>query len=109
MNTPVSFEIAKLLKEKGISIDGKERILYSNYTVYENEYPDYTIADVVMWLYDNHGIWIECFIDDDKTFGYLISKISEEGRLDFPIKGNFVTPTEAYQAAFEYTLNNLIP
>lgn len=112
MNTPVSFELAKLLKEKGISIDGKERILHSNYTVYENEYPDCTIAEVVMWVYEKYEVWI------------LVQPISVVGKFQFRTYYNnkgvmnqhwndsmgkqFNSPTEAYEAAIEYTLNNLI-
>ena len=46
MNKEVNFEIAKLLKEKGF------RLLPD----FKSSYP--TIAEVVMWLYEKHGVWI---------------------------------------------------
>lgn len=82
MTTPVSFEIAKLLKEKKIKIDTEEVLFYRdeinnieehqiknrdvlyNYTGFgdyitdENEYQTYRIAEVVMWLYEKHGIFV---------------------------------------------------
>ena len=76
MNTPISFELAKLLKEKrynkycrwsywegwltphtpGYALeDGTTS--QENYWDFERYYAP-TIADVVMWLYEKHGIWI---------------------------------------------------
>ena len=47
-------------------------------------------------------------MDDDGTFGYLISRKTFEGRIDSPIKRHFNTPGEATDAALLYTLKNLI-
>jgi hypothetical protein len=69
-----------------------------------------TIAQVVMWLYKKYGIWIEVNLPlyDDFKFtiiecntiaGKLLNKISDE---------SYDSPTEAYETAIEYTLNNLI-
>jgi len=76
MNTLVNFEIAKLLKEKGFDLycvwsywnseltsrtpgyaleDGTTS--QENYWDFDRYYAP-TIADVVMWLYEKHGIWI---------------------------------------------------
>ena len=64
-----------------------------------------TIADVVMWLYEKHGIWISVNATEDlKSFWYEIRGV---GRIWFTGK-NCNSPTEAYEAAIEYTLNNLI-
>ena len=110
MNTPINFETAKLLKEKGF------RILSD----FESSYP--TIAEVVMWLYEKHGVWISTKGDDNKTFKYELhvwnwyepEKTFRQGHVSF---GNgvwdtdsepFNSPTETYEAAIEYTLNNLI-
>lgn len=74
MTTTVSFKLAKLLKEKGFDkrCNGcyDEKGIYG-FTVmsikqyYTNSKEDTwnfaapTISEVVMWLYEKHGIWIE--------------------------------------------------
>lgn len=63
------------------------------------------IMQVIMWLYEKHGIWISVFSTDDiSMFSYKIS--STQGHNYSP---NFNSPTEAYEAAIEYTLKNLLP
>lgn len=120
MNTPVSFELAKLLKEKGFTSVftafsnkyynslGEYKIVSYDAKIENNEYEAPTIVEVVMWLYEKYGIWVECYIDDNGTFGYLVSMITKEGRIDFPLKREFKSPTEAYEAAIKYTLQNLL-
>ena len=129
MNTPVSFELAKLLKEKEYkdknmlgTVRLSEPEFYDPNGIIHNikdifEEKDYkiedcfnapTIAEVVMWLYENHKNWIEVYMDDNATFGYLISKIEKDGRIDYPIVRNFNSPTEAYLSAITHTLNNLL-
>lgn len=101
MNTPVSLEIAKLLKEKGYDIEidyGLNQIL--------NLKKAPTIAEVVMWIFNKHSIWI--YVNIVADFGYnetwAWNTISPDNK---DING-FNSPTEAYAAAIEYTLNNLI-
>lgn len=121
MTTPVKFELAKLLKEKEFSYAGK--------SYYENEiwltdtlarfprgtlkmdvcFPAPTIAEVVMWLYKKHDIWIEVrktnFFKEIRFQSYMNEN---------PLVGNLggyishSQPTEAYEAAIEYCLTNLI-
>ena len=151
MNTPVSFEIAKLLKEKGIKIEssqddeiygycyckyykGSDYKLVSNawrslrqYTLnftQDSQRYDYvtspvyeapTIADVIMWLYEKHNLWI---LPLPTITGYFAYKIVDvQLNPDKPIERppykdvsahDYSTPTEAYEAAIEYTLKNLI-
>lgn len=110
MNTPVSFQMAELLKEKGFDdftqiwyqhgegisgcVEGKRDYYNRKGDVYTSA-P--TISDVVMWLYEKHGIWIGVYdLDDTTIFRHCFSNI------------DFNSPTEAYEAAIEYTLNNLI-
>lgn len=116
MNTPVSFEIAKLLKGKGFpqpksvyqaSQHGLHFTWYNRDGVYMASYnlgdtvQAPTITEVVMWLYENHGIWISVeqnsFIGGGKS-----SFISNVERKEYN------SPTEAYSQAIEYTLKNLI-
>lgn len=132
MNTPVNFELAKLLKEKGFKekcngywyesiIQGKQSL---NITYPRTRFEDWytgeilapTIAEVVMWLYEKHGIWINVSITIQKEYFYNCADIT--GKKD-PTKNNYPSvisksgnyynsPTEAYEAGIKYTLNNLI-
>jgi hypothetical protein len=102
--TPVSFEIAKLLKDKGfdgIEIDyGLNQIL--------NLKPAPTIAEVVMWLYEKHGIWVsvlQMLHNGEKVIWY--ASYYEQG-VGEDIEEYYDSPTEAYEAAINYVLLNLI-
>lgn len=71
-----------------------------------------TIADVVMWLYEKHGIWIECLHRGDMgDFTFKVSKLKKRWRTEphYLHDKGFSSPTEAYEAAIDYTLKNLIP
>ena len=125
MNTPVNFEIAKSLKEKGFDeecryyydTEFKERTWHIEYEPFRNseietgygkkKYPMIsapTIAEVVMWLYKKRGIWISVDPENDTdTWFFTISYNNSE-----TIFGNYSTPTEAYEAAIEYALKELI-
>ena len=91
MNTPVSLKVDKLLLEKGIDMPVSP-----------------TIADVVMWLYKKHGIRIS--VDGPhkllKSWCFEVYKIN--GDITLNKSSNFNSLTEAYEAAIEYTLNELI-
>lgn len=125
MNTPVSFSTAKLAIQKGFDKECKE---YWNLIEYSSEWivehrinPDSvdfmyapTIAEVVMWLYEKHGIWIYA---DSHEFGKwcyyyrfnrpneLYPRITENGQFSLE---DYNSPTEAYEAAIIYTLNDII-
>lgn len=137
MNTPVSFELAKLLKLKGFDEpcshaykEVESPVLYIHQdkkynnsfekewqnTVRKNSHMDNaainrysapTIAEVVMWLYEKHGIWI-CVLykrhSQEKHFAYDIRQAN--GIETYLWEHS--SPTKAYEAAIEYTLNNLI-
>lgn len=128
MNTPVSFKIAKLLKEKGFDKYGYlQDVWLGNKYEWKGkgknkksvEIPVFglgsssvlpTIADVVMWLYEKHGIWISVdMILSDKWF-YNIKKLEPLGFTN--LHGSHLlgaqpkSPTEAYEAAIEHILNN---
>lgn len=106
MTTPVSFEIAKLLKEKGY------RILPD----FKSSYP--TIAEVVMWLYEKYGIWVQGpFPLNNGKWEWVVFFLKEplDGSDGFKNRMSILdekpyynTPTEAYEAAIEYVLKNLI-
>ena len=115
MNTPVSFELAKLLKEKGfdgnyfhywnmVNHSGKWKVDTSIWEYTDDYIEAPTIAEVVMWLYEKHEIWISVEASDDFTMFCFRVRKKEVSRLSF----NYNSPTEAYEAAIEYTLNNLL-
>ena len=115
MNTPVSFELAKLLKEKGfdgnyfhywnmVNHSGKWKVDTSIWEYTDDYIEAPTIAEVVMWLYEKHEIWISVEASDDFTMFCFRVRKKEVSRLSF----NYNSPTEAYEAAIEYTLNKLL-
>lgn len=64
-----------------------------------------TIADVVVWLYKEHGIWIEAPFWDSKFRSKIIHTIREEVLRGIGFE-SYDSPTEAYEAAIEYVLLN---
>lgn len=118
MNTPVRFVLAKLLKEKRYDEpcklcveDGDERPLPFNCgnTIHRNSLHPYysapTIAEVVMWLYEKHGVWISVYkyrdhaADNNDPFVF---------RSNLTVYKEFKTPQAAYEAAIDYALNHII-
>ena len=139
MNKHVTFEVAKLLKENGLKLNICHNLYYRN-PINENEfvltemvhdwelienredwYSAPTIVDVVMWLYEKHGIWIQAPFshNDIKPFCWVITttkrNISEEDEnrncwlsgIDDDNLDGYNSPTEAYLAAIEYILQLL--
>ena len=145
MNTPISFETAKLLKEKGFGLSDEDYIQLPQFYEQDGTYIEYdvhigkkynphrthlgadtiedfeahltmidnslddiylapTIAEVVIWLYKKHEIWISVDITGDLTmFWYTI-----KGKGIWYTGSNVNSPTEAYEAAIEYTLKELL-
>lgn len=133
MNTPVSFEIAKLLKEKGFS--EKVRSMYCEDKLYKDtkskgNYNDVewvrtwrnssnddtlsapTIAEVVMWLYEKHGIWISVIPYNDEELSQTLWENTiihiTDNYNDCSDYTFYHSPTEAYEAAIIYVLNEMI-
>lgn len=132
MNTPVSFPLAKLLKEKGFDekcshyyINDFQKFKHDG-KLYKTSLPNDwdndnilqfvkrtkqphlcnapTISDVVMWLYKEHKIWISVDPDNDTdTWFYTISHNKSE-----VVFGNYSGPIEAYEGAIEHVLTHLI-
>ena len=143
MNTPIKFELAKLLKEKGyffktphfyttenphsyhkdklsgVCILGllHSETLYKEYTEVDEESgllkyqlnPSIvhapTIAEVVMWLYSKHDIWISVSHKRHSQNKHWYYNIKQANEIETYL-WEFKTPTEAYEAAIEYTLKN---
>lgn len=115
MNTPVSFEIAKLLKDKRFNQgfgNGQKFYYPPTKELTENHrgdnYPAPTIADVVMWLYEKHGIWIVVWKNLDTNFKFYFEIDTPDSHTGDLSLGLFNSPIEAYSAVIEYTLKNLI-
>jgi len=107
----VKYEIAKLLAEKGfpqnnidyetISTIGKDE---NDDFIFGNTYSCPTIAQVIMWLYEKHKIWIEVIkiidhasdVNDGHTF-----------KSNYTFNKEFSSPTEAYLEAITHVLTNL--
>jgi hypothetical protein len=123
--TYVTFEQAKGLKEKGLIANCKLYwVKYSN-TEYkemsDNQYEDldreigigsnliiskYEQWQVVEWLRVNHGIWITVTSISQESWQWHITKPGDSlGKL---YEEDFYSPQEAYEAAIEYCLRNLI-
>lgn len=156
MNTPVNFETAKLLKEKGFDVwyklkyssfsrindaedfckkfpnkltedsyeiskgqDNEGSIYSCSITLNEFEYTP-TIAEVVMWIYEKHGIWIftecDCYGLEwyskisvaSQTLWENLDKRPEVVSAFRKLTKTNRTPPEAYEQAIEYTVKNLI-
>lgn len=139
MNTPISFKLAKLLKEKGfdencsdyytalghLNSNGwgdiiyeqgfgsgePDRMLRFNYSDFNKHQKETcflcpTISEVVMWLYEKHGIWIWA-----ERYSTLFRPYAEEigdERFGKWEGHKYNSPTEAYEAAIEYCLTKLI-
>lgn len=124
MNTPVNFELAKLLKEKGFDNRtamvwsfslGKPHLIKTHLSLELNdsEYNAPIIADVVMWLYEKHGLWVHAMKSFNDFTPYIqcdwnYRKDSITGVLEFMQK-RFNSPTETYEAALEYCITKIIP
>jgi hypothetical protein len=119
--TYVTFEQAKLLKEKGFDEITKSIYQYENLEI-DNDYVNFRNSlfsydhfeisapeqwQVVEWLRVKYGIWVSIFHkrhSENKHYGFVIKQANElETKLwEFP------TPQEAYSKAFDYILKQLI-
>ena len=116
MNTPVSFEIKQLLYYRGwryeLGVDETGyRVEHSLAEQRCNEgdltYVDITIADIVMWLYEKHEYWCYVYTNGKIWHPCIQHKFGDMAVLSGKI-GESNSPTEAYEAAIEYTLKNLL-
>jgi hypothetical protein len=127
-----------LLKEKGFN-DPCIRFYYDSLIYYRNTddkrfEPLYTdankkiglcldapiIAEVIIWLYEKHGIWISVECDSYGEFWYarlFVASKTVWNNLDkrheitssiHKFDNEHKSPKAAYDVAIEYTLNNLI-
>jgi hypothetical protein len=124
-----TFEQAVILKEKGFDVHVRQRwIIAENLDGDKFEflqlegglfdwnnvkYPEVLSApeqwQIVEWLRVNHGIWVEVrYYEFVKMFIYEIVGLNNNKGMTSRGVEHFDTPQEAYSAAFDYTLKNLI-
>lgn len=106
MNKSINLDLVNLLKKKDELFDVTSTL----------DYP--TIAEVVMWLYEKHGIWItvnpkrERNVSGENYMQFDVDIWRLEGEKGCVLYGiellQFNSPTEAYEAAIEYCLTKLI-
>ena len=129
MNKEVNFKIAKLLKEKGFNEEVRDYYGEKDGVFYHSQYyrdnisinekhkgfvTAPTIAEVVMWLYEKHGIWISVDIGMTGFYGHY--KVNPQNTLPSNLKQGWANDqdnpaksiTEAYEAAIKYVLKDLI-
>jgi hypothetical protein len=154
--TPISYELAKLLKAKGFGLSKDDYIqlprfyesdgnyVENHLTVskkynpmldtmsylgadtinnfeariammdnsLDNIYLAPTIAEVVTWLYEKHNLWITVIPINSQAFSRAIweNKIIDvtNNCNDYSDFTFHYTPTEAYEAAIEYALKEVI-
>jgi len=129
MNTHVNFETSKLLKEKGfdepcstswetqyskeptITVSITQKYRSSTHPVGELSAP--TIAEVVMWLHEKHDVWIMVTKNHYETLVRWDFYVNSNFNNDYSRQHNrdlfgYYSPADAYEAAIEYTLNQLI-
>ena len=127
----VSFETAKLLKEKGFDLSefhGKWAIDYDNIPrdedtpegeiiIAEWHYPLITLQMAMKWLRENHGIHITSvpngiggnvfYMSVYRKYDYGWTHISDCFDNEYK-EAEFSSPEEACEAAIKYCLENLI-
>ena len=124
----VSFEIAKLLKEKGFDIACEYQYIncssghpflidmrddagnyYKNSEIGNDEYSAPTLAMVMKWLRDEKNIFIDVYYDCDFGEGYRFSvhKLPKGTTLETHNENYSIYET-ACEAAIKYCLENLI-
>jgi hypothetical protein len=118
MNTYVNFGISKLLTEKGFVCHKSDKFWKDGFSCEKKDYNPIayqykvnvaTIAEVVMWLYYKHGVWIsvDMVFEEHQTGFWYIIRESKSDDVDIQSE-EYKTPTAAYEAAILHVLNNLI-
>jgi len=110
----VSYEVAKLLKEKGFDWD-TDKVYERSLMAYR--YEDYPMPTQVMacdWLKEEKGIYISV-VPDFNEYGEYPDDLYWFARVYDLIKGDYIHSTklcvssqEAFETAIQYVLTNLI-
>lgn len=128
MLDPVSFKLAKLLKEKGydqpcqfcVTDEDNRRLPFNagnNFHINSKDpyYSSPSIAEVVTWLFKIHKFWIlvipmaDCYFSSE-AIDIQCDPENEIERNNYKKRNYFesVDPIEAYEHAIEYCLNMII-
>ena len=118
MNNPVNYEIAKLLTltdfnqkstNKGYVIDTKQLSFdYGIDYINRKAIAAPTIAEVVMWLYETHDIWIQVSDWTNQPIDREIWKRAFQWFINGEADGRpFKSPAETYEAAIKHVLLSL--
>jgi hypothetical protein len=105
--TYVTFEQAKLLKEKGL--DGIQIDYGLNQMLNHAKTPEQW--QVCEWLRVNHGIWVSVaiFVKRDETVVWVYDIYKNNYIIEqFQRSKGFNSPQEAYSAAFDYILKEMV-
>lgn len=73
-------------------------------TYHESQCSAPTVVEVLMWLYEKHGIWIVVYEYKDHAADINDNFVFKS---NYTNQKEFTTPTEAYQEAIKYCLSNL--
>lgn len=105
---PFGWEKGELILQSHYFINNHKQADLSSEMWYMCSAP--TIAEVVMWLYEKYNVWIEVHGWTNQPVGNELWRNCFQAFIngDAMNVSIFQTPTEAYEAAIEYTLNNLI-
>ena len=60
-----------------------------------------TYQQAFRWFREKHNLYVDIFVDDNKTFGFMITHFTSEGRVDSPVKYNHITYEESEQACLD--------
>jgi hypothetical protein len=111
----VSYELSLALKEIGYQspnpiggyrggaifyYERSSELFYDGLPMYSSSYHEGQIIaplyqQAFRWFREKHGYYVDLFVDDDKTFGFMISYFVEIGRADKPIQRKYNTYEEA--------------
>lgn len=108
----VSFETAKLLKEKGYDEDGD--LIFSTLATEagKNDFIAPTIQMAMKWLLETHNIFITILQAEHTTVTmeqeYFFYRIQKNRKGVGVFTDTFMKPEQACEAAIKYCLENLI-
>lgn len=108
-NEFVTYDQSLALKELGFNEDcfavyseHDETRVYNQSDIREGlTIPSPLYQQAFRWFREKHDIHCEFFVDDSKTFGFLISQFVDDGRIDKPIQRKYLDYEEAEQACLD--------
>ena len=77
----------------------------------DNQHLHSEIMQVIMWLYEKHGIWIDVSLNQfskPKDLQWMYSIVFTKDCTYSHSPKSYASPTEAYETAILHTLNNLV-